>query len=103
MELHNDQVPGDVVWATATDFGNVGVLHIDWYLTAETSSEEFRNAVAYMKTHSGGLAQRWKVTLPRQRMESEDVALFVEEKLTSNPDGTAQLLDISVQHGKENL
>ncbi|HSU47451.1 MAG TPA: hypothetical protein VLJ40_11100 [Arthrobacter sp.] len=101
MELHNDQVPGDIVWATVSDFGNVGMVSVDWYLTAEMSSEEYRRAVAYMTAHSGGLAQRWKVTLPRRRMDSQEVGDYVMSKLMQDPDGTTQLLDISIQSGKE--
>lgn len=104
MELHNDQVPGDTVWAMVSDFGGGGGITADWYLTAETSSEDYRATVIYMKTHSGGTCTRFKVTLPRPRMHVQEVSDYVMDKLVtsaSNPDGTTQLLDISVQSGKE--
>lgn len=101
MELYNDQVPGDTVWAMLTDFGSRGMINVDWYLTAEASSEEYRHTVEYMKTHSGGMCQRWKVTLPRRRMDRQDVGDYVLFKLSEDPDDTAQLLDISVQTPKD--
>lgn len=101
MELFNDEVPGDTVWALSSDFGNFGMVSVDWYLTAEMSSEEYRRTVEYMRTHSGGTAQRWKVTLPRRRMERQEVGDYVMSKLMQDPDGTAQLLDISVQRTKD--
>jgi hypothetical protein len=94
MELHNNQVPGDTVWAVLIDFGDRGVINIDWYLTPEASSGEYRHVMEYMKTHSGGTCQRYKVTLPRQRMEREEVDTHVEYTLLVEPDGTAQLLDV---------
>jgi hypothetical protein len=100
MELHNNQVPGDTVWALATTYGpgQYQGIDIEWFLTAEASSEEYRHTVAFHKTHSGGTCKRWKVTLPRQRMEREDVDLYVNGKLLlDDPDGTTQLLDVSVQ------
>jgi len=97
MDLYNNQVPGDTVWALETDFGNGGMWTIEWFLTPEMSSDEYRHAVEYMKTHTGGTAKRWKVTLPRQRMERDEVGYYVQDKLSEDPDGTAQLLDISAQ------
>lgn len=101
MELHNDEVPGDTVWALVFDFGNRGMITIDWFLTAEASSEDYRNAVEYMKTHSGGTCQRWKVTLPRRRMDRQAVGDYVLFKLSEDPDGTAQLLDINVRPARD--
>jgi len=101
MELYNDEVPGDTVWAIQTRFYDWMTDQIEWYLTAEASSDDYRLTVAYMKTHSSGTVRRFKVTLPRRRMESEDVTLFVEGKLVhDDPDGTAQLLDVCV-HGAQ--
>lgn len=100
MELHNGQVPGDTVWALATTYGpsEYQGIDIDWFLTAEASSEEFRHIVAFHKTHSGGSCKRWKIGLPRQRMDQEDVDTHVRVKLLlDDPDGTTQLLDVSVQ------
>lgn len=101
MELHNDEVPGDTVWALVTRFQDSGTDDVEWYLTAEASSEDYRSTVDYMKTHSGGTVKRLKITLPRRRMEREDVALYVALKVALDPDGTAQLLDISVQPRKD--
>jgi hypothetical protein len=101
MELHNDEVPGDTVWALVTRFQYSGTDEVEWYLTAEASSEDYRSTVEYMKTHSGGTVKRLKVTLPRRRMEREDVALYVGAKVAMDPDGTVQLLDVSIQPAKE--
>ncbi|MGZ4659667.1 MAG: hypothetical protein ACXVYB_00140 [Arthrobacter sp.] len=101
MELHNDQVPGDTVWALETDYGNLHIVEVDWYLTPEMSSEEYRHAVGYMKTHSGGTCKRWKISLPRRGMERDEVADYILGKLSEDPDGTTQLLDVSVQKTKE--
>ncbi len=100
MELFNDEVPGDTVWALQTTMGDIDIAYVDWFLTAEASSEEYRNMVGYHKTHSGGTAKRYKVTLPRRRMERQAVGDYVLEVLEKDPDGTTQLLDISVQRGK---
>jgi hypothetical protein len=101
MELHNDQVPGDTVWALQTRFEDAMLDQVDWYLTPEASSEDYRLMVDYIKAHSAGTVKRWKVTLPRPRMDSMDVRLWVEGKLIhSDPDGTAQLLDVSIQHSR---
>lgn len=101
MELHNDEVPGDTVWAMSSDFGGRGFVTVEWYLTAEASSEEYRRTVEYMKTHSGGTCQRWKIVLPRRRMNKVAVGDYVMDKLMHDPDGTAQLLDVSVQASKD--
>lgn len=102
MELHNDQVPGDTVWAVAVRFGHESDWDLEWFLTPEASSEDYRHVVEYHKTHHGGEAKRWKVTLPCQRMEREDVDIHVRGKLLySDPDGTTQLLDVSVQARKD--
>lgn len=98
MELHNGQVPGDTVWAVKVTAHGTYDEHryVDWYLTAEASSEDYRAAVAHQRSHSGGTVERWKIALPRRRMDREDVALWVEEKLNlQDPDGTAQLLDVA--------
>jgi hypothetical protein len=99
MELYNDEVPGDTVWALQSRLDDWMTDHIDWYLTAEASSEDYRLMADYMRVHSlAGTTKRWKVTLPRRRMESEDVRLFIEGKLIhEDPDGTAQLLDVTVR------
>lgn len=100
MELYNDEVPGDTVWAVVTTYGasEYQGIDIDWFLTPEASSEEYRHTVGFHKTHSGGTCKRYKVTLPRQRMEREDVDLHVKGKLLlDDPDGTTQLLDVSIQ------
>ena len=102
MELHNNEVPGDTVWALVATWGpdQYQGVDIEWFLTAEASSEEYRHIVAFHKAHSGGTCKRWKITLPRRRMEREDVTLYVEGKLLlEDPDGTVQLLDVSVQQG----
>lgn len=101
MELYNDEVPGDTVWAVTSDFGARGFVSVDWHLTAEASSEEYRGVIQYMKTHSGGTCQRWKLALPRRRMDRQEVGDYVMSKLLQDPDGTAQLLDVTVLSPKD--
>lgn len=104
MELYNDQVPGDTVWAVAATFGDLLNWDVEWFLTAEASSEDYRTVVEYQKTHSGGAAKRFKVSLPHRRMDRELVDLWVQSKvLHEDPDGTTQLLDISVQRASEEI
>lgn len=99
MELYNDQVPGDTVWALQSRFEDWMTDAVDWYLTAEASSEAYRMMVQYMTEHDRpGITRRWKIILPRPRMDRDDVLVFVEGKLIhEDPDGTAQLLDVSVR------
>lgn len=101
MELHNDQVPGDTVWALIVRAMGSYDEHqfVRWFITAEESSAEYRETVAYHKRRGiGSNIQRWKVTLPRRRMEREAVDDYVDAALLYNdPDGTVQLLDVSVQ------
>jgi hypothetical protein len=102
MELHNNQVPGDTVWALLVRGKGSYDEHefVRWFITAEESSAEYRDSVAMQKhkSHAGGTVQRWKVTLPRRRMEREEVDDYVDAALLYNdPDGTVQLLDVSVQ------
>ena len=100
MELFNNQVPGDEVWAVVSTYGSSPEKDIQWFLTPEASSEEYRHIVGFHKTHSGGICWRVKVRLPRQRMEAEDVDLHLTGKLLrDDPDGTVQLLDVSSQKG----
>jgi hypothetical protein len=99
MELYNDEVPGDTVWALQSRFEDWMTDQVEWYLTAEASSQDYRLMLQYMTEHSiSGTVKRFKVQLPRRRMESEDVRLWVEAKLIhDDPDGTAQLLDVGVR------
>lgn len=98
MELYNNEVPGDTVWALQSRFEEWMTDQVEWYLTAEASSQDYRLMLDYMREHAiSGTVKRFKVTLPRRRMESEDVTLLVEGKLVhEDPDGTAQLLDVHV-------
>lgn len=103
MELYNDQVPGDTVWALLVRAMGSYDEHqfTSWFITPEESSAEYRDIVAYHKSRGvGSTVQRWKVTLPRRRMDRLDVNDYVLYKLVGDPDGTAQLLDVSVQAPK---
>lgn len=100
MELYKNQVPGGQVWALlVVARGTYDThTHVRWYITAEASSEEYRDVVDFQKRNHGGTVQRWKVTLPRQRMTTEEVTDFVDDALLYQPPGiTTQLLDVSVQ------
>jgi hypothetical protein len=91
VELFKDEVPGDVVWAVVSRHGDYPRA-VDWFLTAEASSEEYRELVGWMRQH-GGLAERWQVSLPRRRMEQTDVTLFIEEQVLSEAPTNARKLD----------
>lgn len=100
MELYNDEVPGSEVWAVVvTSMGTYDEhRYVDWFITPEASTQNYRDAVAYNKAHNGGQVQRWKVILPRRRMHMVDVTEFVEQALLRrDPAGDTQLLDVSVQ------
>lgn len=101
MQLHNNQVPGDQVWAVMVSSKGTYDEHtfVQWFLTAEASSEEYRDVVAMHKhkSHSGGTVQRWLVNLPRRRMDETEVRDFVEDEILYGPTGSGRLLDVSVQ------
>lgn len=101
MELHNDQVPGSEVWAVVIgdEFGDA----IDWWITAETSSQDYRDTLAWYERHMAGLrageelnvtVSRWYVLLPRQRMDRGDVTDFVEAALADPDSEWAMRLDV---------
>jgi len=102
MELHNGQVPGDTVWALLVRAMGSYDEHefVEWFITAEESNAEYRETVAYHKSHSvAATVQRWKVTLPRRRMDVDEVRDFVVDALLyqKGPTESTQLLDVSVQ------
>jgi len=100
VELHNDQVPHNVVWALEVASRGTYDEHwfVNWFITAEESSAEYRDTVAaHKRRRVAGVVKRWKVALPRQRMSIDEVRDYVEFKLMQNPDGTTQLLDVSIQ------
>ena len=98
MELYNNEVPAGEVWALLVrGRGTFDEYEfVEWFITAPESSAEYRAAVAERKRHGGGTVQRWKVTLPRRRMSADEVTAYVEDLLLLDPDGRAQLLDVSI-------
>lgn len=105
MELHNDEVPGDAVWALLVIGNGTYEEHryVHWFLTPEASSEEYRYMTDFHKRSAhGGTVQRWKVILPRRRMPASQVKDFVEDQLLwhSGPTEHTRVLDVSVQPGK---
>ena len=104
MQLHNNQVPSNQIWAL--EVASMGTYDehrfVSWFITAEESSAEYRDIV---RVHTArGVAstvKRWKVTLPRQRMDMDEVRDYVTYKLIEDPDGSTQLLDVSVRVGVE--
>lgn len=99
MELHNNQVPAGQVWALLVRSRGTYDEHayVQWYITAEESSADYRAVTAHHKIHGGGTAQRWKITLPRWRMSFDEVTDFVEGQLLyrQGPTECARLLDVS--------
>jgi hypothetical protein len=93
MELHNDQVPGDEVWAVVSA-GHYEGAHkaVDWFITAEASRQDYQEAVDWIR-RVDGIAERWQVDLPRRRMEQTDVTLFIEEQVLSEAPTNARKLD----------
>lgn len=90
MELHNDEVPAGEVWAVTIE-DDCGT-DIEWYITAEESSGEYREAVHWHERLDGGVladttVARWYVELPRQRMPSDEVDAWVHFVLTSQEGG----------------
>ena len=94
MELHQDQVPAAEVWAVVMD-SPAGSKDVEWFITAEAASSDYRDVVAYVR-NKGGSAERWHVTLPAQRMESEAVTVWVEALLLwgARPLPQARRLDV---------
>lgn len=101
MELHNNQVPSSQVWALLVRSRGAYDEHeyVEWFITPAESSAAYRDVVEHHKRHAGGTAQRWKITLPRQRMDADSVRDFVEDQLLyqKGPTEYTQLLDVSVQ------
>lgn len=102
MELHNGQVPGDTVWALLVRAMGSYDEHqyVRWFITPEESSADYRDTVADHKRHgAAATVQRWKITLPRRRMQTNEVRDFVEDALLYQPGPTesTQLLDVSIQ------
>lgn len=98
VELHNDEVPASEVWAVVTESA-WGDRYIDWYITPAESSSVYRAVVEWHEQLQGREEEvtitRWYVELPRQRMESADVTLFVEGALDGlHPQYQPRRLDI---------
>jgi acyl transferase domain-containing protein len=97
LDLHNDQVPGDQVWAVVSAGHYEGSAKmVDWFITAEASRQDYREAVDWIK-RVDGVAERWQVDLPRRRMERDDVTLFIEEQVLSEAPTNARRLDVFSQ------
>ena len=91
VELHNDEVPADEVWAVTIE-GPAGTS-IEWFLTAAESSENYRHLVGWWeRTFDADLQgddtlARWYVELPRRDMPRDEVDAWVEFVLTSQEGG----------------
>ena len=79
MDLHQDQVPAAEVWAVVMD-SPAGSKDVEWFITSEASTEDYK-LVKFYVGRKGGSVERWHVSLPGQRMESEAVTLWVEALL----------------------
>ena len=81
MDLHQGQVPSDEVWAVVMD-APPGSKDVGWFITAEAATEDYKEAVDYVKGESfGGTAERWHIKLPAQRLEADMVTRWVEAHL----------------------
>ena len=94
MDLHNGQVPSACVWAVVMD-SPPGAKDVEWFITSEESSRDYREVAAHVK-NKGGVAERWLVTLPAQRLEADVVTAWVEALLLQedNPPTYARRLDV---------
>lgn len=95
MELHQGQVPAACVWAVVMD-APPGAKDVSWFITSEEATRDYTEVVTYIKTKTiMGTAERWLVPLPAQRMEADDVTIWVEGLLLHGDDTRgARRLDI---------
>jgi len=81
MDLHQGQVPSACVWAVVMD-APPGAKDVSWFITAEASTEDYREVVAWIKgREDGGTAERWLIKLPSPRLEADAVTRWVEAHL----------------------
>jgi hypothetical protein len=93
MDLYQGEVPAACVWAVCTAYGDDSTPYIEWFITAATSSEVYREQAQWINSHHGGQVTRWLVPLPRQRMEADDVTAYVNVAVILEAPG-ARRLDI---------
>lgn len=101
MQLHNDLVPDDKVWAVRSSYASdPSNQFLDWFITAEAATLRYRDVLDYLKRGTGGEVSRWLVQLPRQGMESYDVHEFVYQHVIIAGDATR--LDVYSDAGATN-
>jgi hypothetical protein len=89
MELHNDEVPADEVWAVTIE--DPAGTNIEWFLTGKAASEDYRHVIEWWERFSADVVwdttvARWYVELPRRGMPRDEVDAWVNFVLTS-PEG----------------
>lgn len=93
MDLYLGQVPSDEVWAVVLE-APTGSRDVEWFITAEAATEDYKLVKFYVE-RKGGTVERWHVPLPKQRMEADDVTIWVEALLLSeDPPKHARRLDV---------
>lgn len=91
MELHNNEVPSDEVWAVTIEDSDG--IHADWFLTGAGATEDYRGTAEWWERHIYDTVQqdvtvaRWYVELPRRGMPRDEVDAWVQFVLTSQEGG----------------
>lgn len=90
MELHNDEVPADEVWAVTIE--DPAGTNVEWFLTGSAASEDYRHVVGWWERFGADVVwdttvARWYVELPRRGMPRDEVDAWVNFVLTSTEGG----------------
>lgn len=91
MELHNNEVPADEVWAVTVE--DDSGISSEWFLTGKTATEEYRDTTEWWERHIYATVQqdvtvaRWYIELPRRGMPRDEVDAWVEFVTTSQEGG----------------
>lgn len=91
MELHNDEVPADEVWAVTIE-SSLGI-EAEWHITAASATEEYRGVIEwwerniYATVEQDVTVARWYIELPRRGMPRDEVDSWVQFVLTSQEGG----------------
>lgn len=88
MELHNDEVPADEVWAVTIE--DPAGTNVEWFLTSAGATEDYRYVVGWWERYGSTFdttVARWYVELPRRGMPRDEVDAWVNFVLTSQEGG----------------
>ena len=91
MELHNDEVPTDEVWAVTIEDSDG--IRADWFITSAASVEDYRDTAEWWEKHIYATVEkdvtvaRWYIELPRRGMPRDEVNAWVQFVATSQEGG----------------